>query len=408
MFNWRIRSCRFSSVYCDMRVVVLLWVARAWTPPTMVHRQKVAWRATTRELDASRMSEVMVREHEKTLEMLAAARGDVVAEYAPRIAALEAAIKEANQRSVGAPSQELHFLEYGEVPVNVISKKAPLEAKVVSVERAIGNDAPGEICHIVMDTGGKLPYIEGQSIGVLPPGLDDKGRPHQQRLYSIASTRYGDDKTGTSVSLCVRRAVFVDPETKEEDPSKKGVCSNFLCDSTSGSTVQITGPVGKTMLLPDNDDFADIIMVATGTGVAPFRGFVERLFVERTPAAASYEGRASLFLGVPTTSSLLYPDLFEAAADRHSNFDLTYAISREQPNPQTGDGKCYVQHRLQEHADDIFKRLENGAHIYFCGLKGMMPGIEDALATACEQRSLDFSTWLKHLKKEKRWHVEVY
>ena len=57
------------------------------------------------------------------------------------------------------------------------------------------------------------------------------GAPHNVRLYSIASTRYGDFFDGKAASLCVRRAVYYDPETGKEDPSKNGVCSNFLCDS---------------------------------------------------------------------------------------------------------------------------------------------------------------------------------
>lgn len=67
------------------------------------------------------------------------------------------------------------------------------------------------------------------------------GNPHNVRLYSIASTRYGDKFDGKTASFCVRRAVYYDPETGKEDPSKNGVCSNFLCDSKPGDKVKITG-----------------------------------------------------------------------------------------------------------------------------------------------------------------------
>ena len=72
------------------------------------------------------------------------------------------------------------------------------------------------------------------------------GAPHNVRLYSIASTRYGDSFDGKTGTLCVRRAVYYDPETGKEDPSKKGVCSNFLCDSKPGDKVQLTGIVQMT------------------------------------------------------------------------------------------------------------------------------------------------------------------
>lgn len=67
------------------------------------------------------------------------------------------------------------------------------------------------------------------------------GNPHNVRLYSIASTRYGDYFDGRTASLCVRRAVYYDPETGKEDPSKNGICSNFLCNSKPGDKVQIAG-----------------------------------------------------------------------------------------------------------------------------------------------------------------------
>lgn len=67
------------------------------------------------------------------------------------------------------------------------------------------------------------------------------GAPHNVRLYSIASSRYGDSFDGKTATLCVRRAIYYDPETGKEDPSKNGICSNFLCNSKPGDKVQITG-----------------------------------------------------------------------------------------------------------------------------------------------------------------------
>ena len=85
------------------------------------------------------------------------------------------------------------------------------------------------------------------------------GAPHNVRLYSIASTRYGDSFDGKTGSLCVRRAVYYDPETGKEDPSKKGVCSNFLCDSKPGDKVQLTGIVETTSVTSCYELFEVII-----------------------------------------------------------------------------------------------------------------------------------------------------
>jgi len=89
-----------------------------------------------------------------------------------------------------------------------------------------------------------------------------------------------------------------------------------------------------------------------------------------------------------------------------NNFKLDYALSREQTNAK--GGKMYIQDKVEEYADDIFDRLDKGAHMYFCGLKGMMPGILDMLKGVCESKSIDYEEFIKGLKEKGQWHVEVY
>eukprot|EP00534_Pseudo-nitzschia_fraudulenta_P000033 CAMPEP_0201122872 /NCGR_PEP_ID=MMETSP0850-20130426/6400_1 /ASSEMBLY_ACC=CAM_ASM_000622 /TAXON_ID=183588 /ORGANISM="Pseudo-nitzschia fraudulenta, Strain WWA7" /LENGTH=419 /DNA_ID=CAMNT_0047389659 /DNA_START=75 /DNA_END=1334 /DNA_ORIENTATION=+ len=300
------------------------------------------------------------------------------------------------------------YWDQSTVPVNVHKNKAPFTGKVVSTKRIVGPKATGETCHIVIDHEGNFPYWEGQSWGVIPPGNREKdGKPHSVRLYSIASSRYGDDMTGKTGSLCVRRATYWCPELKADDPAKKGICSNFLCDTNPGDEVKMTGPAGKVMLMPEEDPKTDLIMVATGTGIAPYRGFIRRLFAEDTPAAQNYKGEAWLFLGVANSDALLYDDEFQAAKKKSpENFRIDYALSREQTN--VNGGKMYIQDKVEEYADEVFEKLENGAHIYFCGLKGMMPGIQSMLKGVAAKKEIDYDEWLKKLKKAKQWHVEVY
>ena len=154
------------------------------------------------------------------------------------------------------------YYDQSTIPVNTYKNKSPFTATVVSTKRIVGPEATGETCDIVMSHGGKMPYWEGQSYGVIPPGTNPKnGKPNTVRLYSIASSRYGDDMTGTTTTLCVRRATYWCPELKADDPAKKGICSNFLCDSKPGDEVKLTGPSGKVMLIPESTPNADLIMV---------------------------------------------------------------------------------------------------------------------------------------------------
>ena len=88
------------------------------------------------------------------------------------------------------------------------------------------------------------------------------------------------------------------------------------------------------------------------------------------------------------------------------NFRLDYALSREQKNKK--GGKMYIQDKVEEYSDEIFDRLDKGAHIYFCGLKGMMPGINDMLEAVCKTKKLDFKEKQEEWKKKGQWHVEVY
>jgi len=299
------------------------------------------------------------------------------------------------------------YYDQSSVPTNTYKPKTPFAGKVVSSKRIVGPLATGETCHIIINHDGDFPYWEGQSYGVVPPGQKANGKPNAPRLYSIASTRYGDDMTGKTGSLCVRRATYWCPELKADDPEKKGICSNFLCDTVPGDEVKMTGPVGKAMLLPESDPTTDYIMVATGTGIAPYRSFIRRLFTEDTPAAKAYKGQAWLFLGVANSDALLYDDEWQTALKaKPDNFRLDYALSREQENKK--GGKMYIQDKVEEYADEVFNKMNNGAIMYFCGLKGMMPGIDDMFKAVCDKKGIDYKEWVGGLKKNKQWHVEVY
>ena len=296
---------------------------------------------------------------------------------------------------------------HADVPVNTYRPKTPFEGKVLENYSLLKDGAIGRVNHITFDLAASNPqlkYIEGQSIGIIPAGEDSKGKPHKLRLYSIASTRHGDNYAGNTVSLCVRQLQY-----EKDGKTIDGVCSTYLCNIKPGDKVKITGPVGKEMLLPDAED-SNVIMLATGTGIAPMRAYLRRMFEpsERSKNNWNFKGKAWLFMGAPKTANLLYDADFEHYKKQFpDNFRYTKAISREQNNAK--GGRMYIQDRVLEHADELFALIENPkTHIYLCGLKGMEPGIDEAMSTAAAAKGINWSELRPQLKKQDRWHVETY
>ncbi|BAY18978.1 oxidoreductase FAD/NAD(P)-binding protein [Nostoc sp. HK-01] len=297
---------------------------------------------------------------------------------------------------------------HADVPVNTYRPNAPFIGKCISNDPLVGEGGIGIVQHIKFDlSGSDLKYIEGQSIGIIPPGLDKNGKPEKLRLYSIASTRHGDDVDDKTVSLCVRQLEYKHPESGE---TVYGVCSTHLCFLEPGAEVKITGPVGKEMLLPDDPE-ANVIMMATGTGIAPMRAYLWRMFKDAERAANpeyQFKGFSWLIFGVPTSPNILYKAELEEMQQKYpDNFRLTYAISREQQNPQ--GGRMYIQDRVAEHADELWQLIKNEkTHTYICGLRGMEDGIDAALTAAAGKEGVTWSDYQKELKKAGRWHVETY
>ncbi len=298
--------------------------------------------------------------------------------------------------------------EKKKVPVNIYRPKSPYLGKCLSNDELVAEGGIGTVKHLKFDLSeGDLHYLEGQSIGIIPDGEDENGKPHKIRLYSIASTQHGDDVNDKTVSLCVRQLEYKDPETDEQ---VKGVCSSFLCNLDIGHKVKITGPVGKEMLLSD-DPNANIVMMGTGTGIAPFRAYLWRMFKDKereTNPDYQFNGKAWLIFGIPKTENILYKEeLEEIQSEYPDNFELTYAISREQQNSE--GGRMYIQHRVAENAERLWEMVQqDNTYVYICGLKGMEDGIDEAMAAEASKAGVDWTEYRRTLKKAHKWNVETY
>jgi benzoyl-CoA 2,3-dioxygenase component A len=269
--------------------------------------------------------------------------------------------------------------------VNLYNRSKPAVATVTGNFRLTHADADSDVRHIILDFGDQaFPVLEGQSIGLVAPGVDADGKPHQIRLYSIASSRDGEKPNTNNLALTVKR-------------ESNGICSNYLCDLPRGAKVEVTGPFGATFLLP-NDPAANVLMVCTGTGSAPFRGFTER----RRRAMPDAVGQLLLFFGARRPEELPYFGPLQKVPEKLLSKHFCYSRV-------PGEPRVYVQDRLRGEADRIIALLRSAqTHVFICGLKGMESGVEEAFSDVCRGASIDWSELKSVMRANGRYHVETY
>ncbi len=278
--------------------------------------------------------------------------------------------------------------------VNLYTVSKPALATVSGNFRLTGEGASSDIRHIVLDFGSAaFPVLEGQTIGILPPGHDGNGIPHHIRLYSVASPREGERPRYNNIALTVKRV------TEDHDGKPVvGVASNYLCDLAKGDTVQVVGPYGTTFLMP-NHPGSSLLMICTGTGSAPMRAMTER---RRRRIAQKEGGELMLFFGARSQSELPY---FGPLLKLPREFiDINFAFSRVPHEP-----KRYVQDRINERSADATRLLrDDNCYVYICGLKGMEQGVDAAFRDACRREGADWDRLLPELRATGRYHVETY
>ena len=250
--------------------------------------------------------------------------------------------------------------------------------------------------HVVLDFGAMpFPFLEGQSIGIIPPGMDDQGRPHHARQYSIASPRNGERPGYNNLALTVKRVL-----SDHQGRPVRGVASNYVCDLSPGDKVQVIGPFGSSFLIP-NHPRSHIVMICTGTGSAPMRGITE--WRRRLRQSGKYEGgKLMLFFGARSQEELPY---FGPLQKLPKDFiDISFAFSRTPGQP-----KRYVQDLMRERAADLALLLADpNAYFYVCGLKSMEQGVLLALRDVAQQAGLSWDAVGAVLKREGRLHIETY
>jgi sulfite reductase (NADPH) flavoprotein alpha-component len=235
-------------------------------------------------------------------------------------------------------------------------------------------------------------------VGTFPIALDAERlraltRPLAPRAYSIASSRREFEDEAHLLISAVRYNAF--------GRARKGVASNHVAERLKrGDRVRVKLKPNKHFMLPADDK--DIIMVGPGTGVAPFRAFMQ----ERRAVEAS--GKSWLFFGDRTyTHDFLYQLDWQDALKDGALTRMDLAFSRDTPE------KAYVQHRLWERRRDLIEWLDNGAHFYVCGdAKSMARDVRTTLTRAyADVKALApeaAEAAVAGLEREKRYSTDTY
>ena len=215
------------------------------------------------------------------------------------------------------------------------------------------------------------------------------------RLYSIASS------LAAKPNECHLTVALVEYESHGR--TRKGVCSSWMAQRTDENTpVRCFITPGKGFRLPDPDEDVPIIMIGPGTGIAPFRAFLQNR------QATKAKGKAWLFFGeIHADTCFLYAEEWDQYLEDGTLDRVTTAWSRDQAE------KIYVQHKITENGADLWEWLEQGAIVYVCGdAERMAPDVDAALHGLISQHggktTDEANEYVEQMRKDKRYRRDVY
>jgi len=269
------------------------------------------------------------------------------------------------------------------------ARERPARVVVSDNYRITAQGAENDVHHVIFDfKESPFSFLEGQNIGLIPPGSDSRGCAHAMRLYSIASARDGEKPNVGNLAIAVKRVVGA---------KAPGVASNWICDLKPGEEVDIFGPFGSTFLMPEDPE-ANILMICTGTGVAPFRAFTHRRR-RRWPNAG---GKLVLIFGARTPDELPYYQPLQKYSQGELHRELVYSRG------PMGERE-YVQDRLRQRAREVrwFLRQPK-SYIYICGVGGLDTFVDEALTEVTFAHGIDWASLKMQLLETARYHVETY
>ena len=246
-------------------------------------------------------------------------------------------------------------------------------ASIVSSERITSEAAEAEVRELVLDV--ERPGFScqiGQSIGIFTPGAAEMGQQERFRLYSIADLPERGPSGNPRVKIAVRRCSYIDEYSGEE---YKGIASHYLCDRVPGETLTIAGPFGLAFEVPEALD-ANLILIGSGTGIAPFRAFVKHIY-RNVPG---WEGRICLFYGAKSGLDLLYMNDAKNDFAQYYDEETFEAIRALSSRPGWSDRIDWGS-SIAERGEEIWTLLSDvKTYVYVAGLEKMRDELDSVFA----------------------------
>ena len=274
------------------------------------------------------------------------------------------------------------------------------QATVVSSERITAEASDEEVRELVIDVDrDDFPYKVGQSVGVVAPGSSEMGQKDHYRLYSVADLPETSESGKPRIKIAVRRCSYVDDYSGERYP---GIASNYLCDLAPGDTLTMTGPFGLVFEVPDESD-ANMILIGSGTGIAPFRAFVKHLH-QHVP---DWIGRVWLFYGAKSGLEMLYMNDEKDDFQQYYDKDTFQAFQALSPRPNWADPIAWDR-AIAERGDELWQLLgDPKTYVYVAGLEKMI-GQLDKVFTELAGSKEKWERRKAELVAGRRWVELVY
>lgn len=242
-------------------------------------------------------------------------------------------------------------------------------------------------------------FREGQSIGVLVPGPHAFGNKEHHRYYSIANARETSVADEVNVQIIVRRCFYIDDISGEQYP---GVASNYLCDAKPGDSITITGPYKSVFNVP-KDPESNMLMIGTGTGIAPFRAFIQHVYKNQ----GDWKGKVRLFFGDKTGLDLRYMnDVDEDLANYYT--EETFKAYQSITNRYLMNANEALELTMQDNAEEAWEMLQDpNTYVFIAGSRKTSELLNKALAGYAGSKE----TWeemKQKLQAENRWSELIY